>query len=302
MLKKIIALLFALTLLASAALAEGYAAYPGYSAWWIIEDSDIRPLTEAELWRYSRETLRFIRNEILARGGYAFERAKFYDYFDAKPWYHAGGYGAGGVLGPVAWENITLIKGVERAMDQQGTENPGGIDIKEIIHYQNAQGGFGDQLSFGNARGAGSGLTLPEIDPAYTPSARPWTTPVPRTAAIPRYCYTAQYIIPDSGVRHLSENELWAYSRETLRYIRNEILARHGYAFEKDKFSAYFSSKSWYVPGGYDDSALSSTEWDNIALIKRVEHAMDESGLTNPYYLDIETIKYQQDNGLCPQW
>ncbi|MBQ7520200.1 MAG: YARHG domain-containing protein, partial [Clostridia bacterium] len=94
----------------------------------------------------------------------------------------------------------------------------------------------------------------------------------------------------------------WAYSRETLRYIRNEILARHGYTFDVEKFREYFTGKSWYVPGGYSDASLSTTEWDNVALIKQVERAMDEMGLTNMHYLDIETIKYQQQNGLCPPW
>lgn len=302
MLKRIIAFLFVLALLTASAQAESWAYSPAYSAYWIIEDSDVRPLTEAELWRYSRETLRYIRNEILARAGYAFEMAKFYDYFNAKPWYHAGGYGVSSALSQTAWDNISLVKAVERAMDSQGTQNPAGIDIREIINYQNSMGGYGDQLSFGNPRGAGSGLTLPEIDPLYTPGAAPWTTPVPRAMATPRYCYNADYIIPDSSLRYLTEGELWAYTRETLRYIRNEILARHGYVFEHEKFSAYFGSKGWYSPGGYDDALLSSLEWENISLIKRVERAMDDQGLANPYYLDIETIKYQQQNGLCPVW
>lgn len=302
MLKKLFCLLFALALCCSAALADMGAVYPHYTVYWIIEDSDVRPLAEEELWRYSRETLRYIRNEILARAGYAFESAKFYDYFNAKPWYHAGGYGVGNVLSQTAWDNIALVKRVEREMDKLEVKDPTAIDIQEIINYQNSRGGYGNQMSYGNARGGGSGLTLPEIDPAYSPDPKPYGTPAPRMAAAPRYAYTAQYIIPDSNIRHLTEGELWAYSRETLRYIRNEILARHGYTFDVVKFREYFTGKSWYAPGGYSDASLSTTEWDNVALIKQVERAMDEMGLTNMHYLDIETIKYQQQNGLCPPW
>ena len=155
MLKKTLSLLFALLLTLSAALADGGAVYPHYTVYWIIEDSDIRPLTEEELYRYTRETLRYIRNEILARAGYAFEMAKFYDYFNAKPWYHAGGYGVGNVLSQTAWDNITLIKNVEREMDKLEVKDPTAIDIQEIINYQNSRGGYGDQMSYGNARGGG---------------------------------------------------------------------------------------------------------------------------------------------------
>ena len=112
----------------------------------------------------------------------------------------------------------------------------------------------------------------------------------------------AFWIIPDSDTRYLTEGELWAYSRETLRYIRNEILARHGYAFNTEKFAAYFGSKSWYVPGGYDDSKLSRLEWSNVETVKAVEKEMDALDITNAGFLDIEAIIYNQQNGLCPAW
>ena len=229
----------------------------------------MRPLAEEELWRYSRETLRYIRNEILARAGYAFEMAKFYDYFNAKPWYHAGGYGVGSVLSQTAWDNITLIKNVEREMDKLEVKDPTAIDIQEIINYQNSRGGYGDQMSYGNARGGGSGLTLPEIDPAYSPDPKPYGTPAPHRAAAPRYAYTAQYIIPDSNTRALTEGELWAYTREALRYIRNELLARHGYIFGDydiyhcldnvdDKSSEKFAVGNLYKPGTFSEQDVNS--------------------------------------------
>ena len=160
--KRFLAICLLLTLSASAALADfsdipHYETDPypyhgvspaqpaatgvSYDAFWIIPDSDTRLLTEEELWRYTRETLRYIRNEILARAGYAFESAKFYDYFNAKPWYHAGGYGVGNVLSQTAWDNIALVKRVEREMDKLEIKDPTAIDIQEIINYQNSRGG-----------------------------------------------------------------------------------------------------------------------------------------------------------------
>ena len=153
-------------------------------------------------------------------------------------------------------------------------------------------------MSYGNNRGGGSGLTVPETDPAYD-QTDPALLPAPVTPQ-PHYIYNTQYIIPDSDARRLTESELWAYSREALRYIRNEILARHGYAFGTSKFAEYFGSKAWYVPGGYENAVLTATEWDNIALIKKVERAMDALGTENAGYLDITTIRLNQQNNLCP--
>ena len=48
MLKKLFCLLFALALCCSAALADMGAVYPHYTVYWIIEDSDVRPLAEEE--------------------------------------------------------------------------------------------------------------------------------------------------------------------------------------------------------------------------------------------------------------
>ena len=302
MLKRLSALMLILVLLGCAAQAEAVVP-PHYDTFWIIPDSDTRLLTEAELWQYTRETLSYIRNEILARAGYAFETPNLFNYFNAKPWYIAGGYSDDSAMGSAAWSNITTVKQVERAMKSQGTENEWGLSIWTIIDYQNSMGGYGNQLNYGNPRGVGNGQTLAESDPAQSHGypVRTLTTPIPRGTATPYYCYTQQYIIPDSATRPLSEGELWAYTRETLRYIRNEILARHGYSFRTERFAEYFSGKSWYVSGGYNDDLLDHIEWHNIDLIKQVEKEMDAQETQNPQGLDITFIIYQQQNGLCPQ-
>ena len=325
--KRLAALLLTIILLmtglASAAMA--------YDPYYIIPDSDTRKLTENELWQYTRETLRYIRNELLARHGYAFSMDKFYDYFNAKPWYVAGGYNTERKLSAREWDNITLVKKVEKEMDKQNTKNSGGIDIQSIIDYQNYVGGYGNRLNYGNARGNGSGKAIGtnsnngynnnynngynngynnnynngynngynnNYNNGYNNNASGAVRPVP---AQPHFIYNEQFIIPDSNIRKLTEGELWAYTRETLRYIRNEILARHGYSFgSTNKFAQYFNPKLWYVSGGYEGASLSTLEWNNIDLIKEVERKMDALGTQNQGGLDITTIIFNQQNGTCP--
>lgn len=291
--KKLMALTLALITLALCA-APALAAYT-YDPYYIIPDSNVRKLTEDELWGFQRETLRYIRNELLARHGYAFSNDKFYNYFNAKPWYIAGGYGEEYKLTALEWDNVNLVKKVEKAMDAKKTENLGGVSIEEIISYQNYVGGYGNELGYGNFRGDGAGGISGNAEDLEDVVI----TPLP---AEPNYIYNEQYIIPDSDVRELTEGELWAYSRETLRYIRNELLARHGYAYGNGKFGRYFKSTDWYVSGGYENAILTALEWDNINLVRTVERKMDILETENEEGLDIEEILVWRNGGTLPSW
>ena len=264
---------------------------------YIIPDSDVRELTVQELWGYTYETLGFIRNEILARHGYAFHGIKFYNYFDAKPWYRAGGYTGMDMLSNVERRNHTLVRTVEKAMDSNAGSRRGAIDIADIIAAQNALGGFGDMLKFGNEYGNGDGKTYPEEE---AERKKQQELEARMNSAQPYYIYTTQYIIPDSNSRLLTEGELWGYTRETLRYIRNEMLARYGYIFGDNKFGRYFKTKAWYKEGGYSDDLPTQLEWKNINLVRSVEAAMDQMGTENPQGLDIMTIISHQAQGICP--
>ena len=80
------------------------------------------------------------------------------------------------------------------------------------------------------------------------------------------------FIIPDSSVRRLTAGELYGYSSNTLALIRNEIYARNGYVFSKQKYIDYFSSKTWYSPNpNFSESWLNNIEKYNIQLIKSLE-------------------------------
>lgn len=83
-----------------------------------------------------------------------------------------------------------------------------------------------------------------------------------------------EYVIPDSDVRALTKEELSAYDKDTLALIRNEILARYGYPFKKQKYIDYFGSKSWYTRNeDFTYGMLTSLEMENIELIKKLESA-----------------------------
>ncbi len=80
------------------------------------------------------------------------------------------------------------------------------------------------------------------------------------------------YYIADSDVRLLTKSELRQYSLDDLGYIRNEILARHGYPFKTEKYRAYFENLWWYERNAYFDyNTLSSTESRNVELVKKIE-------------------------------
>lgn len=80
------------------------------------------------------------------------------------------------------------------------------------------------------------------------------------------------FIIPDSSVRRLTKSELYGYDSNTLALIRNEIYARNGYVFQKEKYKSYFGSKTWYTPNSsFNESWLNSIEKYNVQLIKSME-------------------------------
>ena len=85
-------------------------------------DSDTRLITEAELWDWDRESLSFMFNEIFARHGYPFEvGGKFYNWFNAQPWYQAvrkvTKEQAVAASSELEWKNYKTIKSVISQMD-----------------------------------------------------------------------------------------------------------------------------------------------------------------------------------------
>lgn len=70
---------------------------------------------------------------------------------------------------------------------------------------------------------------------------------------------------------------LKALSRNEIRLIKAEILARHGYEFKTKELNDYFKQKSWYKPDEHYNSAfLSTTEAQNIKFIMEYERGLDK--------------------------
>ena len=104
----------------------------------------------------------------------------------------------------------------------------------------------------------------------------------------PALAATRQYLIEDSSTRQLTEGELWQWDYETLNYIYDEIMARHGYVFKPgEKYEAYFTQRPWYSKNASADNQkyvydkLTSLEWANYDLIKAVMQTMRDTNNFN---------------------
>ncbi|MDR4949925.1 YARHG domain-containing protein [Neobacillus cucumis] len=86
---------------------------------------------------------------------------------------------------------------------------------------------------------------------------------------------TADYIIPDSKTKVLSESEIDSLTKSELRLARNEIYARHGYVFKSADLQNYFSKKSWYTQNSSYNGSLTTIEQQNINLLKAREDSLN---------------------------
>ena len=75
----------------------------------------------------------------------------------------------------------------------------------------------------------------------------------------------------------LTTTYLARFSKDQLRLMRNEILARHGWKFQSKDLQEYFGSQSWYKPGSDNNAIkLHVIEQLNIQLIKSEETVPDD--------------------------
>lgn len=111
---RMICLALCLALLPAAALADRL---------YLMEDSNSRRLTEAELWEWDRESLSYMFNEIFARHGYVFQAGGQYDvWFRAMPWYTPNANPDNQTqvypyISNLEWDNYNTIKKVISQMD-----------------------------------------------------------------------------------------------------------------------------------------------------------------------------------------
>ena len=79
----------------------------------------------------------------------------------------------------------------------------------------------------------------------------------------------------------LNTTYLGRFSKDQLRLMRNEILARHGWRFQSKDLQEYFGSQPWYKPGNDNQAVkLHVIEQLNIQLIKSEETVPDENRIS----------------------
>ncbi|MCQ2256973.1 MAG: YARHG domain-containing protein [Bacteroidaceae bacterium] len=78
---------------------------------------------------------------------------------------------------------------------------------------------------------------------------------------------------PEASERLLTDSDLASMDKTSLRYMRNEIYARHGYIFKNQELREHFEHEFWYE-GLYSDvsSMLTDVEKKNVALIQKYEN------------------------------
>ena len=76
----------------------------------------------------------------------------------------------------------------------------------------------------------------------------------------------------EASTRLLTSDDVENLYKDDLRYMRNEIYARHGYAFRLEEVQLMFNDKDWYMPISTDvRKSLTPIEIKNEQLIKRYE-------------------------------
>lgn len=202
-----------------------------------ILPSDKETITEIDLSRLNDTELKYAYEEIFARHGKIYEDENFAKYFNSKDWYTPDPSYSEQSLSPTELENSKYISDYISKHTETTTE------------AQAAQ-----QSS--NTQSSSPTVIIAHDEPYY----------------YEHYWGDNTYIIPDSSVRKLTKSELSGFSSDALALIRNEIYARNGYVFQKEKYRDYFGSKLWYSPDpNFNESYLNETEKYNIQLIKSME-------------------------------
>ena len=82
----------------------------------------------------------------------------------------------------------------------------------------------------------------------------------------------------------MNTHYLGRFSKDQLRLMRDEILARHGWKFQSKDLQDYFNNQTWYSPVGDNSQIkLSVIETTNIQLIKNEELVPDEERAYRDY-------------------
>lgn len=83
---------------------------------------------------------------------------------------------------------------------------------------------------------------------------------------------------PEVSTRLLTQEDVNNKLKDELRFMRNEVYARHGYCFKLPEMREQFEGFDWYMPVSTDvRKKLTSIEVKNEVLIKHFEQYAEES-------------------------
>ena len=86
-----------------------------------------------------------------------------------------------------------------------------------------------------------------------------------------------------------------SYTKETLRLMRNEIYARHGYIFKANDLNNYFKMQPWYkVNDKFTFSDLNEFEKKVIVLLKNMEDSMSSTNVAQNDSLNIFILPLEE--------
>jgi hypothetical protein len=81
----------------------------------------------------------------------------------------------------------------------------------------------------------------------------------------------------ETSTRLLTADDVNNLYKDDLRYMRNEIYARHGYSFKLREVRELFDQQAWYMPVSTDvRKKLTAIEMKNEKLIRQFEKYADE--------------------------
>lgn len=192
-----------------------------------------RPLTADELENLSLVELTLLRDGIYGRHGHIFRESWVVEYFQTQPWYKATRKVAPSDLNPIEYKNAVRLANQEQR------------------------------------------LTLGELRVRFDSMG-----PV----ADLNYTEKIERSLLQENIRRLESEEALKFkrlftlaelrkmSRGELSVLRNEIFARHGYAFKDQVIRDFFKRRPWYKTNPkYSDAMLSAVDNQNVALIHQVE-------------------------------
>lgn len=208
---------------------------PGAESAYLLP-SDSQVITEVDLSKLNATELDYALQEIYARHGKVFSEKNYEKYFTAQSWYTPNPAYSDALLSAIEKENATYIA--------------------EYISMHAEASEPQEEASAQDEQPQKSTVVVVHDEGYY----------------YDHYWGDNTFIIPDSSVRKLTKSELSGFSSATLALIRNEIYARNGYVFQKQKYQDYFGSKLWYSPNpNFNESWLNSVEKYNVQLIKSME-------------------------------